>query len=101
VQIGVALAWSILFNSIQLYVQKRLYEQTLRIYLPPKLVKKFAKSRELLKPGAEKQILTLFFSDIAGFTSVSEGMDSDELASLMNNYFENAVAKCIHQAEGT
>jgi len=101
VQIGIALYWSILFNSVLLYVEKRLYEQTLRLYLPPKLVKKFAKSRELLKPGAQKQILTLFFSDIANFTTMSEGLDSDELAFTMNQYFEMAVAKCIHKSEGT
>jgi adenylate cyclase len=101
VQIALALFWSILFNSIQLYVQKRLYEQTLRLYLPPKLVAKFAKTRDFLKPGARKQTLTLLFSDIANFTSTSEGMDSDELAAMMNAYFDNAVAKCIHKAEGT
>jgi adenylate cyclase len=101
VQIVAALFWSVLFNSVQLYVEKRLYEQTLRIYLPPALVKKFAKSRELLKPGAQKQLLTLFFSDIASFTTLSEGMDSDELATTMNLYFESAVAKCIHKSEGT
>jgi len=28
-------------------------------------------------------------------------MDSDELASLMNQYFESAVSKCIHRTEGT
>ena len=101
VQIAVALFWSILFNSIQLYVQKRLYEQTLRLYLPPKLVAKFSKTRDFLRPGARKQRLTLLFSDIASFTSISEGMDSDELAAMMNAYFQNAVAKCIHKADGT
>jgi adenylate cyclase len=101
VQIAIALFWSILFNSIQLYVQKRLYEQTLRLYLPPKLVAKFAKTRDFLQPGAKKQTLTLLFSDIANFTSTSEGMDSDELAAMMNAYFDNAVSKCIHKADGT
>ena len=101
VQIGVALAWSILFNSIQLYVQKKLYEHTLSLYLSPKLVKKFAGNPQLLKPGAEKQVLTLFFSDIADFTSLSEGMDSDHLAKMMNTYFETAVSQCIHKTDGT
>src|SRR5207247_11328523 len=59
VQIGVALFWSILYNSVQLYVEKPLYEHTLRLYLPPNLVKKFAKSRELLEPRTHKQILPL------------------------------------------
>jgi adenylate cyclase len=100
-QIGVALSWSILFNSVQLYVQKRLLEQSLRLYLPPTLVKKFVNNPEFLKPGAQKQTVTLFFSDIANFTTMSEGVDSDELALLMNLYFETAVGKCVHKAQGT
>ncbi len=100
-QIGVALLWAIIFNSIQLYVQKRLYEQTLHLYLSPKLVKKFLKNPKLLQPGAEKQLVTIFFSDIANFTSFSEGLDGDHLAKLMNNYFETAVSKCIHKTDGT
>jgi adenylate cyclase len=101
VQIAAALFWSVLFNSVQLYVQKRLYEQTLRLYLPPKLVKKFSHSRELLKPGAEKQVLTLLFTDIESFTSITESMDPDEVAAMMNEYFEGAIANCIHKADGT
>ncbi len=73
----------------------------LRLYLPPKLVRKFAKTREFLKPGAQTQTLTLLFSDIANFTSMSEGMNPNELAGLMNAYFEVAVSKCIHKADGT
>lgn len=100
-QIPIALMWSISFNSLQIYRQKILVEQSLALYLSPKLVKKFAKEPKLLKPGAEKQMLTIFFSDIAGFTTISEGMDSDHLAKLMNNYFQNAVGHCIHHTEGT
>lgn len=101
VQAGVAALWSMLFNSIQLYVQKRLYEFTLGLYLSPKLVAKFSSSPALLKPGAEKQKLTLLFSDIADFTKVSEKMDSDELAAMMNEYFQGAVGSCIHRTDGT
>ena len=100
-QIAVALFWSILFNSIQLYVEKRLYQQTLRLYLPPKLVKKFGKSRDLLKQGGENQTLTLLFSDIASFTTISEGMNPSDLAAMMNQYFQVAVTQCIHKVEGT
>jgi adenylate cyclase len=100
-QIGLGLSWSVLFNSVQLYVQKRLAEQTLSLYLSPKLVKKFASSPALLKPGAEKQQLTLIFTDIASFTTVSEGMDPDVLATMMNRYFEAAVSTCIHKTDGT
>lgn len=103
VQIGFALVVAVAYNSIQAYVEKRLAEQTLGLYLSPKLVKKFAadRDRKLLKPGAQKQVVTLFFSDIADFTKVSEGMDSDDLAKLMNAYFDEAVSKCIHRTDGT
>jgi adenylate cyclase len=100
-QIPIAMLWSVVANSLQLYVQNRLYEQSLRMYLPPKLVRKFASNKALLKPGAEKQVLTLLFSDIADFTSISEGMDSDELAGLMNAYFHSAVRDCLHKSDGT
>jgi adenylate cyclase len=100
-QIPVAVIWSVSFNTVQLYVEKRLVEQSLSLYLSPKLVKKFAKDPTLLKPGAEKQLLTILFSDIASFTSIAEGMDPDELARLMNEYFQSAVAYCIHETDGT
>jgi adenylate cyclase len=100
-QIPIALLWSVVFNSIRLYVQKKLLEQALARYLSPKLVKKFAGHPDLLKPGATKQMLTILFTDIANFTSISEGIDSDDLASLMNGYFERAVSECIHRTDGT
>jgi adenylate cyclase len=100
-QIAVVTLGSIVFNSIHLYIQKRLYEQTLALYLSPKLVRKFSGDPKFLKPGAEKQTLTILFTDIANFTSISEGMDSDELARVMNQYFQKAVNDCIHATDGT
>lgn len=101
VQIFTALACSVVFNSIRLYVQNKLFEASLALYLSPKLIKKFSSNRELLKPGAKKETLTILFSDIADFTAISEGMDSDDLAKHMNSYFQTAVAECIHATDGT
>jgi adenylate cyclase len=100
-QIPAALAWAISYNSVQLYVEKRLLEQSLEKYLSPKRVKQLVNRRELLAPGAEKQMLTILFSDIENFTVLSEGVDSDDLAKLMNNYFETAVTDCIFKTDGT
>lgn len=101
VTIAMAWLWAVSFNSIREYLQRRLFEQSLALYLSPKLVKKFATRPELLKPGAEKQTLTILFSDIANFTTIAEGMDPDDLAALMNRYFEDAIAHCIHKTDGT
>jgi adenylate cyclase len=100
-QIPVALLWSVGVNSIRLYVEKRLLEQSLAAYVSPKRVKQIVGRREILKPGAEKQMLTVLFSDIENFTVLSEGVDSDDLAKLMNRYFENAVTNCIFKTDGT
>jgi len=101
VQIGIAFLWSIVFNSIQLYVQKRLYEQTLGLYLSPKLVKKFSRDSKFLTPHAEEQTLTVLFTDIEDFTKLSQAITSDALAKLMNKYFHVAVSECIHKTDGT
>jgi adenylate cyclase len=100
-QIPLALAWSVVANSLQLYVERRLFEQTLGLYLSHKLVKKFANDPKLRQPGAQKQSLTILFTDIADFTSISERMDPDDLARLMNQYFQGAVQNCIFPMEGT
>jgi adenylate cyclase len=101
VQIFIALAWSIVFNSIQLYVQKKLLEQALARYLSPKLVKKFARQPEVFQRGAKSQMLTFLFSDLQGFTTITEGMAPEVLSKMMNNYFEIAVTECIHRTDGT
>lgn len=103
VQIPVAMLWSITFNAARLYVQRQLLRQSLNLYLSPRLVKAFLgrKDRDFLKPGAEKQEVTILFSDIAGFTGATEGMDSDELARSMNEYFQRMVENGVHPQDGT
>ena len=103
VQIPVAWAWSVLHHWVQGQLERQFLEQSLSMYLSPKLVKQFSRNKDisLLKPGAAKQKLTILFTDIADFTRLSEGMDSDELAKMMNEYFQAAVGNCIHPNDGT
>ena len=100
VQVPAATLWSWGYNSFRLYVQNRLLEQSLSAYVSPARVKQLLKQPDILQPGAEKQTLSILFSDIENFTHISEGMDSDELAQIMNDYFENGVAK-IYETDGT
>jgi len=98
-QIPLALLYSVVSNWLELYVQKRLLEHSLELHLPPKRIKELARRPELLKPGAEKQMLSIMFTDIANFTTFSEGMDSNDLARAMNEYFGTTIP-CVHEAEG-
>ncbi len=99
VQIPAALVWSVLFNSIRLYFENRLLDMTLSQHLSPGRVRQLLKTRDVLHPGAEKAELSIMFTDIADFSTISELMDSDELARLMNGYFEAAIA-CVHETDG-
>src|ERR1051325_8960661 len=99
-QVGVALGWAISYNSFKLFLQKRLLEQSLSLHLSPSRVRQLMNLPELLHPGADKQELSIMFSDIADFTKISEGMDSDDLAQMMNSYFESAIS-AVHETDGT
>lgn len=99
VQLPLALIWSLLFNTLRLYFENRLLGVTLGQHLSPSRVKQLLKTRDVLTPGAEKTELSIMFTDIADFSVISEQMDSDELAQLMNEYFEAAIA-CVHETDG-
>ena len=100
VQIPVAMLWSILYNSLSAYVQNRLLEQSLGLYLSPKQVQRILKEPGLRQPGGSKQVVSILFSDIAGFSRISEQLDPQELVQLLNAYYEKTI-RCIHQTDGT
>lgn len=57
-------------------------------YLPPSLVNRIVVNPEQLKLGGEKKEITVLFSDIRGFTSMSEGVSPERLAEIMSGYFQ-------------
>ncbi len=60
-------------------------------FLSPALVEQAARgSIELAKGGIDSE-LTILFSDIRGFTRISETMDPKEVVSMLNDYFELMV----------
>jgi adenylate cyclase len=99
-EISFALFWSVVINSLRLYVEKRLLEQSLAAHLSPKLVKRLLNDAALRELGGSQQEVSILFSDIANFTRISESMSSDDLVRLMNKYFEAAL-ECIHETDGT
>ncbi len=99
-KVGTALFCSVVFNSLQLYVEKRLLEQSLAARLSPALAKRVLQEPGLRRPGGVKQEVSILFSDIANFSRVTESMHPDDLVNLLNGYFEAAL-KCIHETDGT
>lgn len=69
-------------------------------YVPPELVEEMARDPELYSMEGKKEELTVLFSDIRGFTSISEALDSKELTHLMNEYF-GAMTRVVQKNRGT
>lgn len=66
--------------------QRRFIKNVFRFYLSPSLIDMIVKDPEILKLGGDKREITSFFSDIQGFTSVSENLSPEELVDLLNLY---------------
>ena len=60
-------------------------------YFAPNLVKQIAEQQEAVKLGGDKKPVVIFFSDIRGFTSMSETMAPNEIADLLTGYFTEMV----------
>jgi len=71
-------------------------------YLSPALVEKLQKNPELLRLGGETRELSIMFTDVRGFTTISEhyGSDVQGLTQIMNRYMTAMTAKIIDN-EGT
>jgi len=66
--------------------QKRFIKQAFRHYLSPDVIQRIMDDPDSLKLGGERRELTILFSDLEGFTTISEGLEPDELTQLLNEY---------------
>jgi adenylate cyclase len=69
-------------------------------YVPSDLVAQLIDEKVEAKIGGEKREMTMFFSDIAKFTSISEQTEPDKLVDALCTYFET-VSKIILDDKGT
>jgi len=79
---------------------KRQFTELFGQYVPPELVDEMSKNPEGYSMNGRKAELTVLFSDIRGFTTISEGLQPDQLATLMNEYL-GAMTEEIRKQRGT
>jgi adenylate cyclase len=77
--------------------QKLQIKKQFGTYLSPALVEKLQKNPELLVLGGESRELSIMFTDVRGFTTISEhyGKDVQGLTKIMNRYMTAMTAKII------
>ena len=69
-------------------------------YVPDKVVKQLISQGKDAKIGGEKEHVTILFSDIEGFTSISENNDTQEVVTALNEYFDIYV-HCLEENGAT
>ena len=69
-------------------------------YLSPAVIDMIVKDPDKLKLGGERREMTAFFSDIQGFSTVSESLTPEELVQLLNEYL-TSMCEVISSYNGT
>ncbi len=84
------------------FLQKQQIKKQFGTYLSPAMVEKLQKNPELLQLGGDSRELSIMFTDVRGFTSISEhyGKDVQGLTKIMNRYMTAMTAKIIEN-QGT
>ncbi len=78
----------------------RFLRKAFQQYVSPSLINEIVSNPERLSLGGEKKKLTIVFSDIVGFTSVSERINPDSLVELLNEYL-TILTEIILEKGGT
>ena len=76
--------------------QKRKVRAAFTQYVPPGLIAQVLQHPELLRLGGEEKELTAMFSDIRGFTTLSEGLSPSTLVELLNEYLSEMTDVIFH-----
>ncbi len=79
---------------------KRHLSQIFGQYIPPKIVEEIDASGTEVSLEGETRVMSVLFSDVRGFTTISEGLDARELTQMMNEFL-TPFTRVIQEHRGT
>jgi adenylate cyclase len=94
---GVSTTWRFVHEERE----KRRARETFSRFLAPSVVEEVLAQEGTLRLGGDKRELTVLFSDIRGFTSISERLDPRLLLELLNEYLTPMTDIIVSGHEGT
>lgn len=86
-------------QAVQQEIEKRRIRHLFGRFISPQMVSQLLETQDLDSLNKRTE-LTILFSDIRGFTTLSENMSPEDLVNLLNPYLE-AMTQIIHQHGGT
>jgi adenylate cyclase len=78
--------------------QKEAITETFGKYVDPRIVKVLIENQHFSQKG-EKRVMTVFFSDLEGFTALSEKFSAENVVGLLNQYF-TLMSESIRESNG-
>ena len=79
--------------------ERRFIKKTFSQYMDKTLVEHVLGNPQLIKPGGQKRHVTVFFADIAGFTSIAEKVSPDDIARILHTIL-NTLTEVIIERKG-
>lgn len=95
-----ATALSIMYRYLVVGKKERFIQHSFKHYLSPVVIDQLMENPDKLKLGGERKELSIFFSDLEGFTSISEGLGPVELTHLLNEFLTE-MTDIILEEQGT
>ncbi|MBI5874708.1 MAG: adenylate/guanylate cyclase domain-containing protein [Deltaproteobacteria bacterium] len=88
------------YRNLVVESKGRYLKKAFGTYVSPALVSEILKDPDRLKLGGEKREITTLFSDIRGFTSLSEKLSPEELVAILNEYL-SPMTRIVLEEKGT
>ncbi|MEK6725982.1 MAG: adenylate/guanylate cyclase domain-containing protein [Deltaproteobacteria bacterium] len=90
----------LLLKYISEYRERSYLQTAFGHYVAPAVLEDIIRSPEKLKLGGERKYMTVLFSDVEGFTSLSEELSPEEISVILNEYLSSMI-QCIMKTKGT
>ena len=87
-----------LYRALVEEKEKRKVRSAFGQYVPPEVIRRLLVNPQLVEP--RKTEITVMFSDIRGFTTISEKLDAQDLAIFLNGYLSD-MSKIVFEMRGT
>jgi adenylate cyclase len=100
IQMPLGLAWSVGSQYLLESRRRKELRRAFGFYLSPQMADKIANSDFDLTPGGKLVEVTIIFTDLESFTSITEDLDPAEVSEILTSYF-GQTTKCILENKGT
>jgi adenylate cyclase len=98
--VGVTLVLTVVIAYQREGRQRKFIKHSFRHYLSPHVIEQLLEHPEQLRLGGDRKEISIFFSDLQGFTTISEGLEPEALTTLLNDYL-SAMTDIILEEDGT